>query len=129
VPTGNERILLIDDEELIVEMGEGMLKGLGYQVISKTNSRQALDLFKANPEGFDLIITDQTMPHMTGVELAREMIGIRGDIPIILATGFSRRVDAGSARAAGIRAFVMKPLTRSEIAHAIREVLGPGEEK
>jgi PAS domain S-box-containing protein len=129
VPTGNERILLIDDEELIVEMGEGMLKGLGYQVISKTNSRQALDLFKANPEGFDLIITDQTMPHMTGVELAREMIGIRGDIPIILATGFSRRVDAGSARAAGIRAFVMKPLTRSEIAHTIREVLGTGEKK
>jgi CheY-like chemotaxis protein len=102
---------------------------LGYQVISKTNSRQALDLFKANPEGFDLIITDQTMPHMTGVELAREMIGIRGDIPIILATGFSRRVDAGSARAAGIRAFVMKPLTRSEIAHTIREVLGTGEKK
>ncbi len=122
-PTGNERILFVDDEGLIVEMAEGMLKGLGYRVVSKTDGREALDLFKANPEGFDLIITDQTMPHMTGVELAQEMIGMRGDIPIILATGFSHRVDADSARAAGIRAFVMKPLTRSEIAHTIREVL------
>jgi CheY-like chemotaxis protein len=128
-PTGNERILFVDDEELIVEMAEGMLKGLGYRVVPKTNGREALDLFKADPEAFDLIITDQTMPHMTGVELAREMIGIRGAIPIILATGFSQRVDADSARAAGIRAFVIKPLTRSEIAHTIREVLGPGEKK
>jgi PAS domain S-box-containing protein len=128
-PTGNERILFIDDEELIVEVGEEMLKGLGYRVVPITHGREALDLFKANPEGFDLIITDQTMPHLTGVELAREMIGIRSDIPIILATGFSQRVDADSARAAGIRAFVMKPLTRSEIAHTIREVLGPGERK
>jgi CheY-like chemotaxis protein len=129
VPTGNERILFIDDEESIIEMGEGMLKRMGYRVVPRTNGLEALDLFKANPKGFDLIITDQTMPHMTGVELAREMLGIRSDIPIILATGFSRRVDAESARAAGIRALVMKPLTRSEIAHAIREVLGPGEEK
>jgi signal transduction histidine kinase/ActR/RegA family two-component response regulator len=129
VPTGNERILFIDDEEPIVEMGEGMLEGLGYRVVPRTNGLEALDLFKANPKGFDLIITDQTMPHMTGVELAREMLGIRSDIPIILATGFSQRVDAESAKAAGIRALVMKPLTRSEIAHAIREVLGPGEEK
>ncbi len=129
VPTGTERILFIDDEELIVEMGEEMLKGLGYNVVRKTNGREALDLFKANPEAFDLVITDQTMPHLTGVELARAMISIRGDIPIILATGYSQRVDADSARAAGIRAFVMKPLTRSEIAHAIREVLGPGEKE
>ncbi len=110
-------------------MGEEMLKGLGYMVVPKTNGREALDFFKANPEAFDLIVTDQTMPRMTGVELAREMIGIRSDIPIILATGFSQRVDADSARAAGIRAFVMKPLTRSEIARTIREVLGPGEKK
>ncbi len=129
VPGGNERILFIDDEESIIEMGEGMLKRMGYRVVPRTNGLEALDLFKANPKGFDLIITDQTMPHMTGVELAREMLGIRSDIPIILATGFSQRVDAESAKAAGIRALVMKPLTRSEIAHAIREVLGPGEEK
>ncbi len=129
VPTGNERILFIDDEELIAEMAEEMLKRLGYRVVPKTSGREALDHFRANPEGFDLIITDQTMPHMTGIELARELIGIRSDIPIILATGFSQRVDADTARAAGIRAFVMKPLTRSEIARTIREVLGPGEKK
>jgi two-component system, cell cycle sensor histidine kinase and response regulator CckA len=129
VPTGTERILFIDDEELIVEMGEEMLKDLGYNVVRKTNGREALDLFKANPEAFDLIITDQTMPHLTGVELARAMISIRSDIPIILATGYSQRVGADSAKAAGIRAFVMKPLTRSELAHTIREVLSPGEKK
>ena len=105
-----------------------MLKGLGYRVVSKTNGRVALALQRL-PKQFDLIITDQTMPALTGIEVAREILSIRADMPVILCTGFSQTVDADTARAAGIRAFVMKPLTRSEIARTIREVLAPCEKK
>jgi len=123
VPTGQERILFIDDEEPVASMGESVLATLGYAVTSKTNAREALALFRLDPSCFDLVVTDQTMPEIPGVELAREMLAIRPDIPIILATGFSHLVDADSAKAAGIKAFVMKPLTRHEIARAIRRVL------
>ena len=122
-PTGNERILFIDDEELIVEMGETMLKGLGYRVVSKTNGRVALALVRLDPMQFDLVITDQTMPEITGMEIAREILSIRADMPVILCTGFSQTVDAEAAKAAGIKAFAIKPLTRKEIAKTIRKVL------
>ncbi len=96
---------------------------LGYEVICRTNSREALALFRLDPSRFDLIITDQTMPDMTGLELASEISRIRPDVPIILATGFSHLVDAESAKSAGIRGFAMKPLTRREIAITVRKVL------
>ena len=123
VPTGNERILFVDDEKPLVQMGEALLTELGYKVTSLASSREALELLKQNPSRFDLVITDQTMPEMTGVELAREILAIRPELPVILCTGFSYLVDADSAKAAGIRAFVMKPLTKGEIARTVRKVL------
>ncbi len=123
LPTGSERILFVDDEEAIVEMGEEILAELGYEVASRTNGREALALLKEDPSRFDLVITDQTMPEMTGAELANKIFGLRTDMPIIMCTGYSQLVDAGKARAAGIKAFVMKPLTRREIARTIRKVL------
>jgi len=123
VPTGSERILFVDDEEALVEMGEDILAELGYEVTSRMSSTEALALFKRDPSRFDLVITDQTMPGMTGVELAKEVLAIRADMPIIMCTGFSHLVDADKARAAGIKAFAMKPLTKREIARTIRRVL------
>ena len=123
VQTGHERVLFVDDEEALVEMGEDILAELGYEVTSRMNGREALVLFRLDPSRFDLVITDQTMPEMTGIELAREILTIRADMPIIMCTGFSHLVDADRARAAGIRAFAMKPLTKREIARTIRQVL------
>jgi PAS domain S-box-containing protein len=123
IPTGSERILFVDDEEALVEMGEDILAELGYEVTSRMNGREALALLKSDPSRFDLVITDQTMPEMTGIELAKEVLAIRPDMPIIMCTGFSYVVDADKARAAGIKAFAMKPLTKREIARTIRKVL------
>ena len=123
LPTGSERILFVDDEEALVEMGEDILAELGYEVTSRMNGREALEFLKLDPSRFDLVITDQTMPEMTGIELAREVLAIRADMPIIMCTGFSYVVDADKAGAAGIRAFAMKPLTKREIARTIRKVL------
>ena len=123
IPTGRERILFIDDEEALAEMGQQILSGLGYQVESKTGSREALAILRLDPSRFDLVVTDQTMPEMTGIELAGEILAIRPDMPIIMCTGYSQLVDADKARAAGIRAFVMKPLTKREIAGTIRKVI------
>lgn len=123
IPTGTERVLIVDDEEALAEMGQEILEELGYRVTAKTSSAEALSLFRAGPDQFDLIITDQTMPELTGVELAREIMAIRQDIPIILCTGFSRLVDVDSAKELGIRALAIKPLTKREIARTLREVL------
>ena len=123
IPTGSERILFVDDEKPLVVMGEELLAELGYEVTSRTSSRQALELLKQDASRFDLVITDQTMPEMTGVELAREILAIRPELPVILCTGFSHLVDADSAKAAGIKGFVMKPLTKGEMARTVRKVL------
>jgi PAS domain S-box-containing protein len=123
IPTGSERILFVDDEETIVEMGEDVLAELGYEVTSRINGRDALAFLKEDPSRFDLVITDQTMPEMTGLELAKEVSAVRADMPVILCTGFSHVVDVDKAKAAGIRAFAMKPLTKREIAKTIRKVL------
>jgi CheY-like chemotaxis protein len=120
---GHERILFIDDEELIMEMGQMVLERLGYEVVSVININEALSLFKVDPARFNLVITDQTMPEMTGVELAKAILAIRPDMPVILCTGFSHLVDADAAKEAGIKAFAMKPMTKSEIAKTIRKVL------
>jgi PAS domain S-box-containing protein len=121
--TGHERVLFVDDEEVLAEMGQELLEGLGYKVTVKGSSIEALSAIKADPNRFDLVITDQTMPEMTGVELAKEVLAIKADMPIIMCTGFSYLVDADKARAAGIKAFAMKPLTKREIAGTIRKVL------
>jgi CheY-like chemotaxis protein len=120
---GHERILFVDDEEDLIAMGYEMLTDLGYHVTSRTGAREALALFRLDPSRFDLVITDQTMPEMTGAELAGEMLALRADMPIIMCTGFSPLVDGDIAKAAGVRAFAMKPLTKQEIATTIRRVL------
>jgi two-component system cell cycle sensor histidine kinase/response regulator CckA len=123
VPTGKERILLVDDEGPVLRSEQSMLESLGYKVIAIAKSNEALKLFRVQPQEFDLIITDQTMPTMTGSELSRKILHIRSDIPIILCTGFSEAVNEDKARAEGIREFVMKPFTTKEMAETIRRVL------
>jgi CheY-like chemotaxis protein len=124
---GNERILLVDDEEQIVRMEKQMLERLGYRVTAQTNSMKGLEQFRSDPEGFDLVITDMTMPHMTGVELSKHLLEIRPDIPIVICTGFSTKIDDAKAKRYGIRGFVMKPVVQSELAQKIREVLDGAE--
>lgn len=123
VRTGGEHVLFIDDEELLVEMGKEMLEFIGYQVTSCTSSVDALKIFKNNPDRFDAIITDQTMPTMTGIDVAREAMAIRPDIPIILCTGYSAIVDEKAARSLGIKGFIMKPMRKGDLSHLLREVL------
>jgi PAS domain S-box-containing protein len=123
VPTGEERILFIDDEQVLANMGKQMLERLGYEVASRTSSIEALELFRAQPDRFDLVITDMTMPNMTGEKLAAEIMNIRPDIPIILCTGFSEHISEEKAKEMGIRTFVMKPLARRDLAGTIRKVL------
>jgi len=122
-PQGHERILVIDDEGALIETEKAVLERLGYRVMGETDSLRALDLFREHPDRFDLVMTDHMMPRMTGIELAREVIMIRPDIPIILCTGFNDSITLDSARAVGIQAFLMKPATRQEIAEAIRQAL------
>jgi PAS domain S-box-containing protein len=122
--TGSESILFIDDELTLVDLGKEVLESLGYRVSGITSSLQALEAFRAQPGGFDLVITDMTMPGLTGKELALELLAIRPDIPIILCTGFSEVVDENQAKAAGIREFIMKPYLVSDLADAVRKVLG-----
>ncbi|RPJ81048.1 MAG: response regulator, partial [Deltaproteobacteria bacterium] len=122
-PTGNENILFVDDEEVVVDANRRILQRLGYNVTISTDSKKALAAFRKKPEKFDLVITDMTMPSMTGAELARELIKIRPDIPIILCTGYSQLITPEKSNAIGIQEFVMKPFSRNEIAEAIRKVL------
>ncbi|MBW1724928.1 MAG: response regulator [Deltaproteobacteria bacterium] len=123
MPTGDEKILFVDDEASLVKMVTKMLERLGYQVEAKTNPEEALELFRSKPDEFDLIISDMTMPQMTGEVLAKEFIQIRPDIPVILCTGFSARIDEEKAKAMGIKAFVSKPVGKREIGETVRKVL------
>jgi len=120
---GNERILFVDDEPALVELGGIMLSSMGYRVTSSTNSSEALKIFRAGSRDFNLVITDMTMPDMRGDELAREILKLRPDIPIILCSGFSDMISEEKARELGIRRFIMKPFLKKEMARAIREVL------
>ncbi|RJX29303.1 MAG: PAS domain S-box protein [Desulfarculus sp.] len=122
-PGGQERILLVDDEQALVDLGRSFLERLGYRVTGTTSSRQALELFTARPQDFDLVLTDYTMPHLTGVALSQEMLKIRPDIPIIISTGFSHQLTEDKAKAIGIRRMVMKPVLGTRLAYLIREVL------
>lgn len=123
MPTGNERILLVDDEEAIVGFVKKMLGRLGYQVASFTKSLEALGAFASNPDGFDMVVSDMAMPQMTGVQLAHEMRAIRADIPIIICTGYSERIDEEKAKKIGVNALLMKPLRNNDLARLIRTIL------
>jgi CheY-like chemotaxis protein len=122
-PGGHERILFVDDEDLLVQLNSERLKSLGYAVAATTSSQEALDLFKAEPQAFDLVVTDQSMPKLAGIDLARMLLTIRNTIPIILCTGHSDTVSSEQAKQAGIKEFLTKPLAKQELAQAVRKVL------
>ncbi|MGZ5498224.1 MAG: hybrid sensor histidine kinase/response regulator [Candidatus Aminicenantales bacterium] len=123
VPKGTERVLFIDDEILQSKAMTRLLGHLGYRVSARNDPVEALETFRKDPDAFDLVILDQTMPHMTGGELASAILKIRPAMPIILCTGFSERLSEEQAAALGIRAFVWKPFSLREIALVIRKVL------
>jgi len=123
IPGGHEHILFIDDEEFILDVETARLTSLGYRVTTRKSSEEALELFRARPEEFDLVITDMTMPNIRGDNLAREMLKIRSDIPVILCTGYSDMISEEQAKSLGIRQFVMKPIYKKDLARVIRKAL------
>ena len=129
IPHGAGKILFVDDDEILVKLGEMILTELGYQVSIMTESPEALKLFAANADYFDLVITDQTMPDLSGKELIQELLKIRPDIPTIICTGYSSQVNEEEAAKLGVKAFVMKPLDLQELAQTVRRVLDGGKEE
>ena len=123
LPTGNEGILLVDDDEILVLMYKKMLERLGYKVTDFTSSVVSLDTFRKRPDDFDLLITDMTMPKLTGAELAGQILAIRPEMPIILCTGYSELIDAEKAEAIGVDYYITKPVTRRKLAGIIRKAL------
>ncbi len=128
LPTGVEKILLVDDEETIARLEKQILERLGYHVTARTNSLEALQTFMGTPTAFDLVITDMAMPNMTGDRLSKELIAIRADIPIIICTGFSEKLDTQQAQKMGVKGFLMKPIVKSEMAKTVRKVLDESRE-
>ncbi len=125
---GHERILYIDDEEFIIDMAREMISSLGYHVTIHQNSLEALALFQKHHNQFDLVITDQTMPDLTGINLAKKILEIRPDIPIILCTGFTDLIELETVQSIGIRKYIMKPYSKADISRAIREVINQSKE-
>lgn len=123
LPRGTERILFVDDEKAIVDLAREVMEQLGYTVTASMSSQEALDLFRAQPHSFDLVITDLTMPQLTGLSLTNEILRIRPDLPIILCTGFSEGIDRDRTRLLGIRRILKKPLLIRDLAEIIRQVL------
>lgn len=126
IPMGSERILLVDDEVMLTDSASEFLRDYGYTVTIRNDSRKALELFRSDPEQFDLVITDQTMPNLTGIELSAELLKVAPDLPIILCTGYSTVITEESAEKTGIKAFFLKPLSLPELARTIKSVLGSG---
>ncbi len=123
VEKGSESILLVDDEPAVVRLETQILERLGYKVTFRTSSSDALEAFRASPNSFDLIISDMAMPHMTGIELAQEIVKIHPGIPIIVCSGFSEKLTEEKAKAFGINGLLMKPVSKHEMARVIRRVL------
>jgi CheY-like chemotaxis protein len=123
LPTGTERILIVDDELAVAQTSAGLLDRLGYKTTHRTSSFEALELLRSDPGAFDLVISDMTMPHMTGDKLAIAMMEIRPDLPVILCTGFSRRMSEQAAAEIGIKGFAYKPLVKADLARLVRRVL------
>jgi CheY-like chemotaxis protein len=120
---------LVDDEESIAKLEMQMLERLGYKVTVRNSSPDALKTFKSTPDSFDLVITDMTMPNMTGDQLAKEMRSIRFKVPIIICTGFSERINQEKAKAFGIKGFLMKPVVKLELAKMVRKVLDENKDE
>ena len=125
---GSGRILVVDDEPLLVKINEKRLQGLGYQVTAVTDSREALFIFQSQPDSFDLLITDQTMPGLTGEELVKAVLEIKPSLPVILCTGHSDIFTRTKALSMGITKYVFKPLLGNELLDAVRAVLDVDKE-
>ncbi len=123
VPAGSERILLVDDEKMIVELNAEILKGLGYKVVLCTESTEAMEIFRNDPDAFDLVLTDQVMPSLTGLELAQKIKSLRPAVPIVLVTGYSLEVTAQTMRHFGITEMCCKPFEVADIAGVVRKAL------
>ncbi|NTV13223.1 MAG: response regulator [Desulfobulbaceae bacterium] len=123
IPRGTEQVMVVDDDKIIVLMVSSMLCHLGYHVTPIGDSREALGRFREAPESFDLLLTDMTMPGMTGAELATEVLRIRPGLPVILCTGFSELIDRDAAKALGIKEFMLKPVEKADLARVVRQVL------
>ncbi|MBU3954283.1 MAG: response regulator, partial [Proteobacteria bacterium] len=123
LPKGNETILFIDDEAGLVEIGSSLLKRLGYKVETKTDPAEALDYIRSDPSRFDLIITDMTMPHLSGDQLIKEILKINPEMPVILCTGFSNKIDSEGAIMIGAKRYIEKPLNKNQLAYTVRKVL------
>jgi len=123
LPTGTENILVVDDEEHLVFLLKKNMERLGYKVTAMTNSLETLELFKKDPHRYDLIITDLTMPHLTGDRLASKVTAIRPDMPVIIATGYADAIDSDKVKQSGIKAFIPKPYQKEELAKTIRLIL------
>jgi len=126
LPTGNECILLVDDEKALIDLGRDLLERLGYRVETRASSIDAIEAFRINPQKYDLVISDVTMPKMTGDEMVRQMKVIRPDIPIILCSGFSNRIHGQTIEALSISAILMKPVIYAELANAVRKAIDTG---
>jgi len=120
---GKESILVVDDEALLVEMNKQRLERLGYTIVGSTSSVEALEAFRREPHKFDLVVTDYTMPHMTGFELARNLLSIRPDLSIIMCSGLNEPVPTEKIKEAGIREFFVKPVGKNEFGQIVRRVL------
>jgi CheY-like chemotaxis protein len=120
---GHGRLLIVDDEADIVELEKEMVERLGYSATAVIESGAALALFKENPDKYNLVLTDQTMPGMTGIDLAQELLSVRPGIPVVLITGYRDVVDAELAREAGVKAVIAKPMTRAEVGLIIKQLL------
>jgi len=123
MPTGTERLLIVDDEEIIVTMLQMILQNLGYQVTAFCSSPEALAVFSQDPMAFDLLITDMTMPQLNGMELAQKALALRRDLPLLLCTGYSEQLSREQAEAMGVRAYLLKPVSVRMLAQTVREVL------
>ena len=126
IPHGSERMLLVDDEEDVLKMLQEMSEHLGYQVTAVSDSTEAYTLFSSRPEDFDLVVTDQTMPGLTGVVLAQKISVLKPRVPIIVCTGFSETLTDGKARELGLAGYIMKPVVMADFARVVRRVLEGG---
>jgi len=120
---GKENILLVDDETPVAELEGQILSRLGYQVTVETDSLTALETFRSQPDAFDLVISDMTMPKMTGDQLAKKILAIRADIPIVICTGFSEKINENQAKDIGVKGFLMKPVPKVEMTQMLRKIL------
>ena len=127
LPQGNERILIVEDDPFLPQITKRHLEKMGYTCTVTTDSHEALNIFRANPDQFDLLITDQTMPGLTGRELSEKILEIKPPMPIILCTGHSDIISKNDALAMGIKKYVLKPIHGDELLNAVREALNEGK--